>query len=51
MCIRDSYLRYAEETDISFIEWVETVYEPADVKERFMEQWSGNPITEILRRE
>jgi len=46
------YLKYAEENDISFIDWVETVYEPADVKARFMEQWSGNPITElILRRE
>ena len=47
----EDYLRYAEETDISFIEWVETVYDPVDVKARFMEQWSGNPITEILRRE
>ena len=47
----EDYLRYAKDNEISFIDWVETVYEPADVKERFMEQWSGNPITEILRRE
>ena len=45
------YLRYTAENDIEFIDWVETVYDPADVKARFMDQWSGNPITEILRRE
>ena len=45
------YLKYAVENDIEFIDWVETVYDPADVKARFMDQWSGNPITEILRRE
>jgi len=47
----EDYLRYAEENDMSFMEWVETVYDPADVKARFLDQWSGNPITEILRRE
>lgn len=46
------YLKYASEHDISFMDWVETVYDPPDVKARFMEQWSGNPVTElILRRE
>ena len=50
------YLKYAAQEkengrDAEFIDWVETVYEPADVKARFMEQWSGNPITELLRRE
>ena len=46
------YLEYKKEHDIEFIDWVETVYNPADVKARFMEQWSGNPVTElILRRE
>lgn len=46
------YLKYAKSHDIAFIDWVETVYDPADVKVRFMEQWSGNPVTElILRRE
>lgn len=46
------YLDYAKTHDIEFLEWVETVYDPADVKARFMEQWSGNPVTElILRRE
>jgi len=46
------YLKYAKTHDIEFIDGVETVYDPADVKARFMEQWSGNPVTElILRRE
>ena len=47
----EDYLRYAENHDISFTDWVETIYDPPDVKARFLEQWSGNPITEILRRE
>ncbi|WP_026940736.1 fused DSP-PTPase phosphatase/NAD kinase-like protein [Hellea balneolensis] len=44
------YLKYSKTHDIEFIEWVETVYDPADVKARFMEQWSGNPVTELLLR-
>ena len=48
----NDYLKYAQAHEISFMDWVETVYDPVDVKARFMEQWSGNPITElILRRE
>lgn len=53
----NDYLKYTAKEkekgqDIEFIDWVETVYDPADVKARFMEQWSGNPVTElILRRE
>ena len=48
----NDYLKYAKTHGIEFIDWVETVYDPADVKARFMEQWSGNPVTElILRRE
>ena len=47
----NDYLKYAADNDVSFIDWVDTVYDPADVKARFMAQWSGNPITEILRRE
>jgi len=46
------YLKYAQEHDISFIDWVETVYDPVDVKSRFMSHWTGNALTElILRRE
>ncbi len=48
----NDYLAYAKDNDISFMDWVETIYDPADVKARFMAQWSGNPVTElILRRE
>lgn len=48
----NDYLKYAKTHEISFIDWVDTVYDPVDVKARFMAQWSGNPITElILRRE
>jgi len=47
----EDYLRESEGRDISFIDWVETEYDPADVKTRFMGQWSGNPISELLRRE
>lgn len=45
------YLKAEAESGIGFMEWVETEYDPVDVKARFMAQWSGNPITEILRRE
>ena len=47
----EDYLRYAAKTEISFIDCVRSVYDRADVKARFMDGWSGNPITEILRRE
>ncbi len=47
----DDYLKYAEGNDITFMEWVETVYDPVDVKARFMDHWTGNPISELLRRE
>ncbi len=48
----NEYLTYAKEHDIDFIDWVETVYDPEDVKSRFMGTWTGNALTEmILRRE
>ena len=47
----EDYLRISETRDISFLDWVESDYDPVDVKSRFMDQWSGNPITEILKRE
>ena len=47
----EDYLRISETHDISFLDWVESDYDPVDVKSRFMDQWSGNPITEILKRE
>ena len=48
----NDYIKYNKDTPIEFMDWVETVYDQTDVKARFMAQWSGNPITElILRRE
>lgn len=48
----EDYLTYAETHDISFIDWVETVYDPTDVKARFMAGWAGSMLTEkVLKRE
>jgi len=48
----DDYLKHAETNEMGFMEWVETIYDPPDVKARFMESWIGTLITEkILRRE
>ena len=46
------YLRYSQTHDMSFSDWVENVYDPADVKSRFMAGWAGTIITDkVLRRE
>jgi protein tyrosine/serine phosphatase len=48
----DDYLEYAKTGDLSFIDWVDQIYDPADVKARFMAGWVGTFISEkILRRE
>jgi len=48
----DEYITYAKTGDLSFIDWVDQVYDPADVKARFMSGWIGNIFSEkILRRE
>jgi len=48
----EDYLTYTQDHDISFIDWVETVYDPPDVKSRFMSGRAGNILTDkILRRE
>lgn len=48
----DDYLNYTKDHDISFIDWVENIYDPQDVKSRFMAGWAGNLLTEkILKRE
>ena len=47
----EDYLRVSEGRDITFLDWVESDYDPVDVKSRFMDQWSGNPISELLKRE
>lgn len=48
----EDYLAYAKDHDMSFMDWVETVYDPADVKSRFMASWIGSLMTEkVLKRE
>ena len=49
----EDFLRYqAGGGVLSFIEWIDEVYDPADVKARFMSGWLGNALTDrILRRE
>lgn len=48
----DDYITYAKDHDLSFIDWIDQVYDPADVKARFMSGWIGNTISEkIMRRE
>ena len=48
----DEYIGYVKQGDLSFIDWVDQVYDPADVKARFMSSWIGNIFSEkILRRE
>lgn len=48
----EDYLAYAKDHDISFMDWVETVYDPPDVKARFMAGWVGSLLTEkVLKRE
>ena len=46
------YLDYAKHHNVTFTEWVESVYDPADVKARFMTGWMGSLLTEkVLKRE
>ncbi len=48
----DDYLQYAKVGDLGFMDWVDQIYDPADVKARFMSGWIGNIISEkIFRRE
>ena len=48
----DEYIAYTKTGDLSFIDWVDQIYDPADVKARFMAGWIGTLISEkILRRE
>ena len=48
----EDYLDYSKTDDMSFMEWIDQIYDPADVKSRFMSGWIGNIWSEkILRRE
>ncbi|MGB0908027.1 MAG: fused DSP-PTPase phosphatase/NAD kinase-like protein [Maricaulaceae bacterium] len=47
-----TYLDYAKDHDISFIDWVEGPYNPPEVKANFMAGWAGSLLTEkVLKRE
>ncbi|NNE57125.1 MAG: protein tyrosine phosphatase [Hellea sp.] len=48
----EEYLSYSAKQPIEFIKWVETVYDPADVKARFMAGKVASFVTDtVLRRE
>lgn len=49
----EDFLRYQDGGgELTFIDWVDEIYDPAEVKSRFMAGWIGSTITEkILRRE
>ena len=49
----EEFIRYEENGgELDFLGWVDEIYDPADVKARFMSGWFGSTITEkILRRE
>ena len=48
----EEYRDYSAHTPIDFYDWVDTVYDPAAFKARFMSAWWANTITEtILNRE
>lgn len=48
----EEYLAYNARSPIAFMDWVETVYDPGDVKSRFMAGGIGSFVTDkVLRRE
>lgn len=48
----DAYLAYAAETPIAFYDWVETVYDPAEVaKALHSRRWANRIVDVIFRRE
>lgn len=48
----DDYIEFAKTNDMSFLDWIDEIYDPADVKARFMSGWIGNILSEkVMRRE
>ena len=48
----DSYLVYSRLTPIGFMDWVETVYDPDELKRSFSSRgWANGLVNTILRRE
>ena len=48
----EEYQRYNRETPLAFFDWVDQVYDPAELKEKFKSQWLASTLVDrILRRE
>lgn len=48
----DAYLAYAAETPIAFYDWVETVYDPEDIKARLQSRrWANRVVDTVFHRE
>jgi protein tyrosine/serine phosphatase len=48
----DAYLAYAAETPIAFYDWVETVYDPEDIKARLhSRRWANRVVDTVFHRE
>lgn len=48
----DSYLDYAAKTPIEFFDWVESIYDPADIASHLHSQrWANRLVDKIFRRE
>lgn len=48
----EAYLAYAAKTPIAFYDWVETVYDPEEVKARMhSRRWANRVVDKIFRRE
>ncbi len=48
----EEYLAYNAKSPINFMDWVETIYDPVDVKSRFMAGRVGSFVTDtVLKRE
>jgi len=48
----EDYLAYTAKSPIEFMDWVETIYDPVDVKSRFMAGRVGSFVTDtVLKRE
>jgi protein tyrosine/serine phosphatase len=44
----ERYLDYAKSHPVDFATWVETIYDPAEVKSHFMSQWWANLLVDRL---
>lgn len=48
----DAYLAYAAKTPIAFYDWIETVYNPADItRQLHSNRWANRIVDKVFRRE